>query len=48
MDQNEPTQKTPEGYEIPVPKRETFIRNLEKAAKPKRKWLRLRRSQKKR
>ena len=45
-DRDEPTQKTPEGYEIPVPKREDFMRDLEKVAKPKRRWLGLRRSKK--
>ena len=44
--EDEATQKTPEGYEIPVPKRETFMRNLEKTAKPKRRWLWLRRPKK--
>jgi hypothetical protein len=28
----EPKQKTPKGYEIPVPKREDFFHNLKKAA----------------
>jgi hypothetical protein len=27
-----PTQKTPKGYEIPIPKRGDFFRNLKKAA----------------
>ncbi|MFC2001188.1 hypothetical protein ACFLUZ_01640 [Chloroflexota bacterium] len=27
-------QKTPEGYEIPVPTKEEFERNLKKVAKP--------------
>jgi len=30
----EPTQKTPKSYEIPIPKRSDFLRNLKKAAKP--------------
>jgi hypothetical protein len=30
----EPTQKTPKGQEIPIPKRSDFIENLKKAAKP--------------
>jgi hypothetical protein len=30
----EPQQKTPKGYEIPIPKRDDFLRNLKKAAKP--------------
>jgi hypothetical protein len=34
MSQNEPTQKTPKNYEIPIPKRNDFLRNLKKAAKP--------------
>ncbi len=29
------TQKTPKGYEIPVPKRSEFIRDLKKVAKAK-------------
>lgn len=33
-DKPEPTQKTPKGYEIPVPKREDVERLLAKAAKP--------------
>ena len=45
--EDEATQKTPDGYEIPVPKRQTFMRNLEKTAKPKRRWLGLRRPKKK-
>src|SRR3990172_1025908 len=32
---DQPTQKTPHGQEIPVPKREDFLRNLKKAARPK-------------
>ncbi len=39
-------QKTPEGFEIPIPKRTDVFRDLKKTAKP-RKRLRLRRSQKK-
>ncbi len=30
---NKPTQKTPKGYKIPIPKRADFIRNLTKAVK---------------
>jgi hypothetical protein len=30
----ESMQKTPKGYKIPVPKRDDFLRNLKKAAKP--------------
>jgi hypothetical protein len=41
MDEKEPTQKTPEGLEIPVPKREDFFANLEKVAKKKPWWKRL-------
>ena len=33
----EPKQKTPQGAEIPVPKRGDFMRNLEKVSKPVRK-----------
>ena len=32
----QPTQKTPKGHEIPVPKRSDFMRDLKKVAKPKR------------
>jgi hypothetical protein len=35
-DSREPTQKTPKGIEIPVPKREDVMRDLEKVAKPNR------------
>lgn len=31
---NEPKQKTPQGYEIPIPRRADFFGNLTKAAKP--------------
>ena len=31
---DQPKQKTPKGQEIPVPKREDFMRDLKKAAKP--------------
>jgi len=31
---DEPEQKTPKGYEIPVPMREEFYKNLKKTAKP--------------
>ena len=34
-DEKEPTQKTPKGHEIPVPKRSDFLRDLKKAAKAK-------------
>ena len=38
---DEPTQRTPEGYEIPVPKKADVFRDLEKVAKPrKRLWFR--------
>jgi len=30
----QPTQKTPQGAEIPVPKREDFLRDLKKVAPP--------------
>jgi hypothetical protein len=30
----EPTEQTPKGYEVPVPKRATFFGNLKKIAKP--------------
>lgn len=33
---DEPQQKTPRGYEIPVPKREQVMDALRKVAKPKR------------
>ena len=32
-DKDEPTQTTPKGVEIPVPKREDFLRDLKKVAK---------------
>jgi hypothetical protein len=35
MTTKEPTQKTPKGYEIPVPTREQVLRDLAKVAKPK-------------
>jgi hypothetical protein len=35
-DQKVKVQKTKEGYEIPIPKRGDFLRNLKKAAKPSR------------
>ena len=47
MADREPTQRTPEGLEIPVPTKGAVFRDLEKVAKP-RKRLRFRRSQKKR
>lgn len=43
-----PTQQTPEGHEIPVPHREDVFRDLEKAAKPRKKRLRVGSSKKKR
>jgi hypothetical protein len=30
----EPTERTPKGYEVRVPERNEFFRNLKKAAKP--------------
>lgn len=30
-----PTERTPKGFEVPIPKREDFLRNLKKIAKPK-------------
>jgi hypothetical protein len=33
-DEEQPKQKTAKGHEIPVPKREDFLRDLKKAAKP--------------
>lgn len=33
--EKQPTQKTPKGYEIPVPTREDFLRDLKKASRPK-------------
>ncbi len=32
--QDEPKQKTPKGYEIPVPKRDEFFGSLKKVSKP--------------
>jgi hypothetical protein len=32
---DQPTQKTPQGHEIPVPTRKQVFRDLEKVAKPK-------------
>jgi hypothetical protein len=32
---DQPTQRTPQGYEIPVPKKRDFDQMLERAAKPK-------------
>jgi hypothetical protein len=29
-----PTEKTPKGFEVPVPKRGEFFKNLKKIAKP--------------
>lgn len=34
MADNEPTEKTPKGHEVPVPKRGEFFGNLKKAARP--------------
>jgi hypothetical protein len=34
MSDDKPTQKTHTGYEIPVPMRGEFMRNLKKTAKP--------------
>jgi len=34
--EDEPTQHTPKGAEIPVPTREEVLRDLEKVAKPSR------------
>ena len=34
MAEKEPTQRTPKGYEIPVPSRERVFSDLDKAAKP--------------
>jgi hypothetical protein len=31
----EPTERTPKHFEVPVPKRDDFFRNLKKIAKPK-------------
>jgi hypothetical protein len=31
---DQPKQRTPKGQEIPIPKREDFMRDLKKAAKP--------------
>lgn len=31
----EPTEKTPKGYEVPIPKRGEFFDSLKKIAKPK-------------
>ena len=41
------TQKTQKGHEIPVPKREDFLSDLEKASKPDRRSKPARRSRKK-
>jgi hypothetical protein len=35
MIQEKPAPKTPDGHEIPVPKRKEFLRDLKKAAKAK-------------
>jgi hypothetical protein len=34
VDEKEPRQKTKKGYDIPIPKRTAFFRNLKKAAQP--------------
>jgi len=36
-DRDRPTEHTPKGLEVPVPKRGEFFDNLKKIAKPKRK-----------
>jgi hypothetical protein len=33
MAEKEPTQRTEKGHEIPIPRREDFMRDLKKAAK---------------
>lgn len=33
-DEQEPTEKTPTGFTVPVPKRNEFFGNLKRAAKP--------------
>ena len=38
------TQRTEKGLEIPVPKKGDVFRDLTAAAKPRKRWLRLRRS----
>ena len=35
QDKGEPKEKTPKGYEVPVPKRGAFFGNLKKIAKGK-------------
>ena len=34
-DRKEPTERTPQGLEVPIPRRADFLRNLEKLAQPK-------------
>jgi len=34
QDKSEPKERTPKGFEVPVPKRGEFFRNLKKIAKP--------------
>lgn len=47
MTEDEPTQTTDKGLEIPVPKKDDVLRDLTKAAKPRKKRrLRSRRSEK--
>ena len=36
---DEPTQKTPDGHEIPVPKKRDVLRDLRKVAKPRKEQL---------
>jgi hypothetical protein len=33
-EKDQPTEKTPTGYKVPVPKRNEFFGNLKKAARP--------------
>jgi len=33
-DEKRPTEKTPKGYEVPVPERREFFANLKKVSKP--------------
>lgn len=33
-DEREPTQKTPKGYEIPIPKKDDVLKVLRKASRP--------------
>jgi hypothetical protein len=36
-EKKQPTQRTPKGYEIPVPKKADVLRDLKKVAKPSKK-----------